>query len=379
MQPAKCPACEGIRLNVIFEHPRIPAYNVNYYPTREGAKKAPSVPVRYCQCLDCNFVFNSVYEQLSYQVEYNVSRKSSLVYNEYLSEVCDFVIESFQGTPVRRVIEIGAGDCSFAELLAERLVNIDRYYAFDPSWFASGEDKIITRISDYYVGDIGNPDLVVARHVLEHQQDVRAFTELMATETPAFLFIEIPCREFVLEDNFHCFANEHCSYLGQDTLDFLMKDIGYQRLAAKRVFNSEYIIAIYAHSERTPIKLDIADARSEIHEQNGMLSTSFLEWKNNLREKIDPGDLIWGANGKGVMMVNILDLDDLHIPFVCDKNKEIGGKFIPVMGNQIISPSDVKNFEIGKIIVLNKLYLEEIRDEVRQMGMNNPVKFIGDL
>ena len=38
----------------------------------------------------------------------------------------------------------------------------------------------------------------------------------------------------------------------------------------------------------------------------------------SVNNKINKNDIIWGAAGKGVMMMNILDLDYKHIPFIVD-------------------------------------------------------------
>mgnify|MGYP001409091966 FL=1 len=80
-------------------------------------------------------------------------------------------------------------------------------------------------------------------------------------------------------------------------------------------------------------------------------------------------------------MMNILELDYKNIPFVVDANPNISGKFFPITGNQIIHPSHLKKYmtENNKIIVMNKLYLEEIKQELLKLEINANVIFIGDL
>ena len=41
------------------------------------------------------------------------------------------------------------------------------------------------------------PDLLVLRHVLEHQSNVKEFISNISHENPEYIFIEIPCYEFV--------------------------------------------------------------------------------------------------------------------------------------------------------------------------------------
>ena len=88
-----------------------------------------------------------------------------------------------------------------------------------------------------------------------------------------------------------------------------------------------------------------------------------------------------GSAGKGVMMMNILGLDYNNIPYVVDANPDISGKFFPISGNQIIHPSKLKKYvtKNSKIIVMNKLYLEEIKKELLKLEINANAIFIGDL
>jgi len=78
-------------------------------------------------------------------------------------------------------------------------------------------------------------------------------------------------------------------------------------------------------------------------------------------------------------MMNILGMANDKIPFICDKNPDIWGKFIPITANKIISPSELKKIEFGKIIVMNELYLDEIKSEIISMGIDTDVVFIGNL
>lgn len=373
-----CNICGSTNFTDIFKHPKIPVYNVNYFATSEAAKQAEAVAVDYVQCQECKFLFNSAFQQLSYQVDYNVNRSNSAVYRDYLNGVVDFVVKSIEIDGVKSVVEVGAGDCSFAELLQDAIGDLNSYHAFDPSWPSSSLENGIVKTADYYLNSTLGPNLVLARHVLEHQQDVRGFIAVMSHESPDYLFIEIPCREFVLENNYHCFANEHCSYLGQDSLDLVMSQHGYCLVNSARVFNQEYIIAIYSKTRLKTFQSKQIQSET-IGVENSSLTSDFQGWKSRLRHKINKNDLIWGANGKGVMMMNILGMDNSYIPFVCDKNPEISGKHIPVTGNKIISPSDLRNLDFGKVVVLNKLYKSEIMEELAAMSLNHDVVFIGDL
>ena len=76
------------------------------------------------------------------------------------------------------------------------------------------------------------------------------------------------------------------------------------------------------------------------------------------------------AAGKGVMTLNILEQNYNKIPYVVDKNPNIQGKFIPITGNKIISPNDLKKIKVENIYVLNSLYLDEIISECRGLDVH---------
>ena len=74
------------------------------------------------------------------------------------------------------------------------------------------------------------PDLLVLRHVLEHQSNVKEFISNISHENPEYIFIEIPCYEFVSRKNYHFFSYEHCSYFSKHSLKLLMSKFGYENI-----------------------------------------------------------------------------------------------------------------------------------------------------
>ena len=90
-----------------------------------------------------------------------------------------------------------------------------------------------------------------------------------------------------------------------------MDNNGYFAKFQEHVFNEEYVIALYKKNHLTEILYD----------------DHFLKWKKSLLSKINKNDIIWGAAGKGVMMMNILGLDYNNIPYVVDANPDISEIF----------------------------------------------------
>jgi hypothetical protein len=359
----KCSVCFSSNLIPVFRNFNLPIYCLDYSPSREEALKSEGADVSFVQCNDCGFLFNSTYKQLNYEVDYTADRSNSGTFNKYLANVAEKLIKSIK-TKVSKIVEVGAGDCQFSEELSINMPNVE-FSCYDPSWKNSEKNGKINKIASIYENQKEYPDLIIARHVLEHQFDVHGFIKSISKERPEYIFIEVPCSSYVLNNNYQDFSYPHCSYLDFLSLNILMDNNGYFAKFQEHVFNEEYVIALY---KKKSLKKNTYDDQ-------------FLKWKKRLLSKINKNDIIWGAAGKGVMMMNILGLDYNNIPYVVDANPDISGKFFPISGNQIIHPSKLKKYvtKNSKIIVMNKLYLEEIEKELLKLEINANTIFIGDL
>lgn len=179
--------------------------------------------------MNCGFLFNHTYEQLTYEVEYEAGRSQSAFFTKYLKDVVSFLYESV--SELNSVVEVGAGDCEFAKEFCKINASVN-YFAYDPSWKKVQYEKLnnITFLPKYYDSyTLNYPDIVIARHVLEHQSDVQGFIKTLVNEKSRYLFIEIPCSSFVLNgNNYHYFSYEHCSYFDKISLNLIMDNYGYE-------------------------------------------------------------------------------------------------------------------------------------------------------
>ena len=370
----QCLVCASANLDTIFREINLPIYNNHYFSDRSQALNAERTDVFFMQCQDCGFLFNTSYKQLSYEIQYDANRSNSDTFNKYLIDVAGKLTKSFKDN-ITKIVEIGAGDCHFSEQLSINMPDVE-FSCYDPSWEVSETNGRINKIAGLYEDQKECPDLIIARHVLEHQYDVNGFIASISKEDPEYIFIEIPCASYVLKGNYHYFSHEHCSYLDSYSLNILMGNNGYCVEFIEYVFNKENIIALY---KKNCDYIFINDKKQK-HNTN-IFHNEYLKWKDRLLNKINKNDIIWGAGGKGVMMMNILDLDYKYIPFVVDINPDISGKFFPITGNEVIHPSKLKKqmTRNRRIIAMNKLYLKDINKELSQLGINADVVYIGDL
>ena len=86
-------------------------------------------------------------------------------------------------------------------------------------------------------------------------------------------------------------------------------------------------------------------------------------------------DFFWGASGKGVMLLNMLNITHKEVPYLVDVNKNIQGKFISLSGTEIISPYSLQKYihRKSKIFIMNKIYKDEIKKILLQLKIKNKV------
>ena len=357
-----CPVCKRNSLEEKFFFGKLPTYNLCYYKDYESAINSKLKSVCFVQCRDCQFVFNKLRLPLSYEIDYISTRSYSKYFRDYLLDVVSFVQDNVEPSNIINILEIGGGDGEFLNAL--RKVLSGNCFIYDPSYKASSSPlfpDIVIENKSYGLekkeGNSLNPDLIILRHVLESIIDVDSFIKNIAYESPQYIFIEIPCYEFVQQGFYHLFSYERVSYFSVENLELLLKNNGYALTAMEYVFNGEYIIALFQNIETLPDRY--SPVRKSYLGQSNMIN--FEDFKKNILKQIDSETLLWGMAGKGVALVNLLGLSRKEMPYVVDINPELQGKFNAGTGNKIILPQDICDKRFKKILVTNELYLIEVK------------------
>ena len=365
-----CPCCGKSSFTEIFQNDNIPQYNLSYQKTLKEALDIPHVNVNFVTCNNCEFTFNKSYLQLDYLVEYNVNRSHSIVFNDYLNKIITKLLLNFPNE-INNVVEIGASHCDFAIALLNEKPDLN-YFAYDPSTTTSiSLHKNLSFFKTYYSeSSFNKPDLLILRHVLEHLSDIRKFMKSILHESPKYLFIEIPCFEFLEKNNsynYHYFSNEHCSYFNTTSFKYFMNTFGYFPVYLDREFGGEYIVSFW--EKKTENKLVVEDFITH----SNLLDDTFISWKLKIRNQVLDNSIIWGGGGKGVMLSNILELNHQNTPFIIDLNKSIQGKYTPSNGIQVASPEILIDHNFTSVINLNPLYNDEIKNHISKLGLNTNV------
>src|SRR4030067_1172980 len=94
-------------------------------------------------------------------------------------------------------------------------------------------------------------------------------------------------------------------------------------------------------------------------------------WKYELTRTAVRGQkaVVWGAGSKGVSFLNTLKTAG-QISHVVDINPRKQGKFVPGTGQEIVGPEALKDIDPDLKIIMNPIYISEIWETVKSMGLN---------
>ena len=286
------------------------------------------------------------------------------------------------------MLEIGCGDASFLIALCRRAdargIAIDP--TFDPERIP--DDVEITGLAEFYGESYTHltADLICCRHTLEHIQPVRDFVTLVresASRRPgSVVFFEVPDTERILEEAaFWDVYNEHCSYFTLSSLSSLFRSCGFQVLRASKGFDDQYLLI-----DGEP---DVADERVDreavdrlvaVAEDFGTRAESEVaSWQRTIEGYADSGGtvVLWGASSKAVAFLAALRRDHA-IAAAVDINPYKQEKYLPGSGVYVISPDSLPELDPDLIIVMNPIYIEEIRAQLDELALSPELRALGE-
>ena len=138
-----------------------------------------------------------------------------------------------------------------------------------------------------------------------------------------------------------------------------MSQFGYKKVFVKYVFNREYIISLWEKKKiRRKLKFNLKPK----------IKFNYNNWKKNIKKKL-LNSIMWGAGGKGVMLLNLLELKSNDMKYIIDSNPNLENKYIPGTDIKIYGISKgIKNDKTNKIAVINPLYFQEIKKTIRKFS-----------
>ena len=391
----KCPVCNQKETIPIFKKRGLPKYVLEIHTSRENALNAKRGDVDFYFCLGCQFAFNNAFDPslMDYLVDYESSRTHSEYFNEYLYSVCRDINDVFPVTD-KTVVEIGCGDGHLLIKLRE-LFEFEGW-GFEPS-LSRTQTKLMHKdlkfVEDYYNSDIlkKQPDLIILRHILEHQGEVHDFIEnILAKQnvTPYDIYIEVPAWEWIVDhDQIYAFSYEHCSYFSKNSLSLALELHGCKCKRLSSAFEDEYFQYFGTKSTSNEFNQDLrteTSAKNNHEYQESVISRThaFIDRIPTISERLRTyfeefkNTVLWGAAGKGAMLLNVLDITYQQVPYIVDSNPRRHNTYIPVTGQQVVGPELLKKIKPQYILLTNPSYIKEVKSQLHHLGVKAKINVV---
>ncbi|MDO9207219.1 MAG: class I SAM-dependent methyltransferase [Sulfuricurvum sp.] len=341
-----CKICDSVELSTLYQIESLPLFQNKVYETQTIAVEQKTVPVLLCQCQECGFVFNSVFDNshMDYDDNYQNEQNYSGTFVQHLHDVAAFL--TTQGLKEKNIVEIGCGKGYFVELLEKN--GFQNVTGFDPAYEGNNPKIIKDYFGPKYLSL--DADLIIMRHVLEHIEHPFDFLSHIknACSEKTKILIEVPDFQWIVDNKaFWDIYYEHCNYFDRDFLKSFFKNT-----VLKNMFDGQYLLAL-ADINTLQKPYSAHHYAPNLFDSTSNAIAAFLQTHQK--------NIIWGASSKGVTMLNLLDKDKKYVEYCIDINPKKQNKFIAATGHKIFSPEILKGEEEEmNVIVANQNYFEEI-------------------
>lgn len=385
MKIFNCPICNSSTLLDFFTIEEMPVHIGILWPSKDSAKAAPKGDIKLVFCKNCGHIFNASFDELlmTYDLPYDNSLFFSDVFQNYAKQLSENLIKKYSLWH-KNILEIGSGRGDFLKLICD--LGENNGWGFDPSYqpdfnLDTNKDKL-TFFKGYYNKNLitENVDFIYARHVLEHLTDPKSLIQQLRSDfidhKDTIFYFEVPNADYMLRKaNLWDLIYEHCQYFTSSSLSYLFEHNGFKILDLYEMFNNQYLcieckIQVEEKKEAKKITID-----ETLVTQFSIKSKQIISWwKEYLQKSYVQGTkcVVWGAGAKGVSFLNILHNEDTLIGVV-DINPNKQGKYIPLTGQRISLPGELKIINPEKVIIMNSIYLPEIKKLVEANGFQQDI------
>lgn len=378
-----CPACGEVATEGLMTVEQAPLSCAQLFPTREAAAAGGRCRVEILLCPACGHLWNATHEEGDtsiYNEQYYSSFTSSHQGREYQQKLAND-LDRLIGVDGKTVVEIGCGDGFFLESLSKLGAAA---IGFEPAstYELANKKKGIQVFNEEFQfegggRDIGQIDVVVMRHVLEHMPSAESVLASLrapswGSKAPKYLFLEVPNALQLLKDNLYFdFYNDHVHYFGQPSLSRMIDTAGWAPFA-NISSKDEFLALVCINPACQP-----AGEPSPDHEWSTLEPASTIdaakrfkanldEWKKQLTGLIDAQRdagrtiAVWGAGARGVSLLCGLRLKDGSLAYAVDSDTNKHGKYLPVVNLSVNPVERLQKDPVDCVLVTSYTYFDEI-------------------
>jgi 2-polyprenyl-3-methyl-5-hydroxy-6-metoxy-1,4-benzoquinol methylase len=381
----QCPVCYSKEISACIEIVNVPVYCNVLLKSRTQALAANKGDIELVFCEDCGHLFNAAFDprRMDYDSDYENSLHYSQQFQKYAESLAFQLVDKYN-LHNKSVVEIACGKGDFLTLLCN--LGENHGIGFDPSYelgrVSDPEKTNITFIKDYYSEKYADhkADLVCCRHALEHIHWPLEFLSIVKKaigNNDTAVFFEVPNALFTIKDmGIWDIIYEHCSYFCENSLKQVFLKAGFSVSQVQSVFGDQFLCI-----DASPVKehrLQDEDQetcnKDELKSYVQAFSKKYSEKTRNWKRKLEDFTLnnlrtvIWGAGSKGVTFLNALEIQK-EIEYIVDINPHKWGKFVPGTGHEVVAPEFLIDYQPDNIIVMNPMYVEEVRTMAKDMGV----------
>lgn len=352
--------------------------------TREEALTYPTGEIRLAFCARCGFISNVAFDAAltEYSARYEETQAFSPTFNAFHERLARELVErhALRG---RELIEIGCGKGEFLKLLCDLGGNhglgFDPGYSEDRGRAAGAERFEVIRdfFSEQYVDR--EADFVACKMTLEHIRTPHRFVGAavqLVRRPGGVIFIQVPESLRILRDcAFEDIYYEHCSYFTGGSLGRLFQCLGFDVRRIDVEYGDQYLTVEAEPARGTVAALpqghdDLDELRALVGSFPERHRQKMLGWSERLAAWAAAGSrvVLWGSGSKAVSFLTTVPGADT-VRHVVDINPYRHGYHMPLTGQRILAPAELAALRPEVVIVMNRVYVPEIRRELDGMGL----------
>jgi len=381
-----CPNCKSTTVKAFYEVKNVPVNSCLLFSSSDKAINFPKGNVVLGFCSTCGFITNMAFNPLiiDYSSLAPEEQGSSGTFNKFICSLASRLIETYN-IRNKRILEIGCGRGDFLDRLCK--LGRNQGVGIDPSTITGDiktplstdllfiRDYFSVKYADYIV------DLVCCRHTLEHiyqtSEFVKSLRNSIGNSFGTITFFEVPDTTRILKDvAFWDIYYEHCSYFTLGSLARLFRLNNFEIEYLSKDYFDQYLLIDSKPTNK------LSEKSFDLEESIKTTSKNILEFSVNSFKKIEKWKtilqkireekkkaVIWGSGSKCVGFMTTLNMIN-EVNYIIDINPLRHGKFIAGVGKQIMPPKFLRKYNPDAVIIMNPVYIEEIKHDLNNMGVS---------